>query len=244
MRIVYIPDWGEKIDEHKMKIMSKHGCDLHVMSIDYINRNIIQYIEKELFRCPSLIVGNSLGAYFGFYASNNTEIPALLFNPSFYFRNGGELKSEKRNGEFLNKKIILSTKDEVVDTKRSFKLLRELGYESQIKVIDNQIDYQSFENFFVDFYMSNIDFKHPMYEQEKKSSKKSYSEKISTENIWRDGIAATAEQITITAEQLAGQLINDDRENVRIAAEQIISRPYRTTVRFQGEAPDTLENHD
>jgi len=190
MRILYIPDWNEKHNEKKLELMSKLGAGVQFFPYDiYNHRNFIHIINNELQKCPTLLVGNYLGAYFAHYASNAMRVPCLMFNPSFFFKNSGELKAELKHSEYPEKKIILAMRDEQVDTKRSFKYLKELGYEHQIKIIDNathEITLDDFENFFGDFYSVYKDFKHPDFDPSKPKERKKEKE-----DFWNDPVART-----------------------------------------------------
>lgn len=166
MRIIYLPDWNDKIKESRFKIMNRFGDEIYAPDLSYIhNRNLISSISNDVNHNDSnLIVGDLMGAYLALYVSNITKIPALLFNPSFYFKNGGELRAAYDQEQFSEKKIILSAKHNVVDTKRTFKYLRELGYDNQLKIFDNltqDIPIDLFEMYFTEFRAKYLNFESP-----------------------------------------------------------------------------------
>lgn len=181
MKIIYLGDWNESKNVLKEKILTKFGDELWFPEILYThNRNIISNIAENI--CynglnsnsnSNLIIGCGLGAYFGHYISNITKIPSLLFNPSFYYRSGSELKSNYTNShEFFEKKIILSTKDEIVDNKRVFKFLRDIGYDKQIKIFENMSHEMPLD--FFDYNFTEFREKYKNFEQVKNESPKKY----------------------------------------------------------------------
>lgn len=183
-RILYISDWNEKINESKLKILSKFGDEIFTPDLDYINnRNIISSLSNNVdFDYNNLIIGNMMGAYLALYVSNITKIPSLLFNPSFYFKNGCELKSVYDQEQFPEKKILLSAKHDIVDTRRTFKYLRELGYDNQLKVFENlktDIPIDIFEIYFKEFRekYSNFDYPNKPKKDKKDIQKKTLGKK-------------------------------------------------------------------
>jgi hypothetical protein len=157
MKIVYVQDKDEKtISQEKLKILSMFGDEIFIPKIFYNERNAIQGLYEELSRNNDfiLLIGEYFGAYIAFYTSNLTQNPALIFNPTFFYKNGGELKSEF-NRHCYYKKIILSAKHPVLDTKRTFKYLKDVGYDNKIKVFEHEtpdIPIEIYKSTFVDFY--------------------------------------------------------------------------------------------
>jgi hypothetical protein len=74
--------------------------------------------------------------------------------------------------------------------------LKEIGYDHQIKVIDNathEITMEDFENFFNDFYSVYKDFKHPdFYQSKPKPKKKSYGD------VWEPDPQSTIEEARLS----------------------------------------------
>jgi len=181
---MYFHGWGGHFDETKNKILSKFGDEVYFPDIDYQNmRNLIGCYTNEAYgsKTPTLIIGNSLGGYLAYHISNICKFPALLFNPAFFFKNGGELRpnSNSESDGCLDKNIIISLKDEELDVKRTLKFLKENGFDSQIKMYNNlthQIPIDVFENEFTSFREMYKDFK--MVDQ-KKPSRYSIGSKIS-----------------------------------------------------------------
>ena len=169
MRIVYLSDWKEKQDKVKLNYFNTFGDVVFYPYLDYLNeRNLISFISNDISNDImnrndiNIIVGNGMGAYIAFYVSNHIKIPSLLLNPSFFFKNGAELKSSYNNEQFLEKNIILSSKHDSIDTKRTFKYLISLGYDNQIKIIDNlstKIPQDFFETYFNEFYAKYKNYK-------------------------------------------------------------------------------------
>jgi len=185
MRIAYFHGWGGHFNDAKYKILSKFGDEVYFPDIDYTNhRNLISSYANELFGSnnPTLIVGTSLGGYLGFHISNIVRCPALLINPAFFSKSGGELKpnSNSTNNDDYQKQFIFSVKDEEVDVKRCIKMLKDFKYEdAQIKLypdLTHQIPIDVFENEFSEFREKFKDFKGFEQDKPKKSSKNPYAE--------------------------------------------------------------------
>ncbi len=140
MKILYLHDWCDVVDEAIYKVLAKFGDEVQYQKIDYRNaRNLIPCISNILHKDRnSLIVGYSFGAYIAYYASTYSETPSLLINPSFYFKNGGELHPEKCDYSFTDKTFIISMKDETLDIRKTLKFLRDTNVpESNVKLYDD-----------------------------------------------------------------------------------------------------------
>lgn len=155
MKIAYICGFGSKLNENKINILNKFG-EVIYFDPNYLKSKDIMYtISKELDNVMEkddvLIVGSSLGAYMAFHVSNLLKIPALLFNPTFHFKNGGVLTSnasQKRS----DKMIILSKQDEILDNKMNSKFLMSMGCECEEIESGHHISLEDFENCFKKFY--------------------------------------------------------------------------------------------
>lgn len=187
MRIIYFHGWNEHFDETKNKILSKFGDEVHFPDIYYSTyKNLIGSYTNEIFgkKNSTLIVGDSLGGYMAYHISNICKCPALLFNPTFFFKNGGELhpNGNSEGNTCLDKNIILSLNDEEIDIKRTLKLLKESGFDSQIKIFDSlthQIPIDIFEN---EFSIFRETYKYHKGEDQKKSKKLSSTISVSEED--------------------------------------------------------------
>lgn len=142
MKIVYFQGWGEHFDESKFKIFSKFGDEVFYPEINYQNsRNIINSYVNEICRDDtfSLIVGDSIGAYISFHISNIINRPSLLINPTFFLKNGVDLKpSHRSTGDvYKDKKVILSSKNDEIDFKRTLKFVSSLNLDEEIKIYND-----------------------------------------------------------------------------------------------------------
>lgn len=160
MRIVYFHGWKGNFNEAKYKILSKFGDDVHYPEINYQNsKNLINAFSNEIYGngVPTLVVGNSLGGYFAYHISNIVRCPALMFNPAFYFKNGGDIRPNLgySNNPDPQKQFIISLKDEELDVKRTLKFFKECNFEeSMVKIYEDlghQIPLDVFENDFSEF---------------------------------------------------------------------------------------------
>ena len=199
MRIAYFHGWKSTIDERKVKILAKFGDEIYYPSIDYqTEKNLINSFANDLYSGPpALIVGSSLGGYLGFHISNIVRFPALLINPAFFLKSGGELRpnTNSSNNDFMDKDIFFSLKDEEIDVKRCIKYLKTLGYEdSKISFFEDfghRIPLDVFENIFSEFREKYKDFK---FEKDTPQKKKYYSSKPG-ENYYNGEEEVAAEDI-------------------------------------------------
>jgi predicted esterase YcpF (UPF0227 family) len=164
--IVYFHGWGHAYNEAKAKILGKFNDEVYYPNIDYQNnRNLIhQYVNEIHSGRPTLLVGTSMGAYLAYHISNVLRCPALIINPTFFYKSGAEFRpsSSYLHNVDMNKDIILSGKDEELDHKRNIKFLKEFGFDNQIKVVDgltHQIPLDVFENYFSEFREKYKDYK-------------------------------------------------------------------------------------
>jgi hypothetical protein len=174
MKIVYIQDKDEKaINSDKLKILSMFGDEIFIPKVYYYEKNMIHGLYNELSGGNDLnylLVGDYFGGYAAFYISNLMQCPALVFNPTFFYKNGGELKSEF-TGQCHHKKIILSAKHPILDTKRTFKYLKEVGYDNKIKVFEHEtpeIPMEIYRGVFGDFYEMYKGYVNPNYDRKSK----------------------------------------------------------------------------
>jgi predicted esterase YcpF (UPF0227 family) len=160
MRVIYFQGWKEIFSDAKYKILLKFGDDVYYPEINYQNsKNLINFFSNDIHgsEIPTLIVGGSLGGYFAYHVSNIICCPALIFNPTFYFKNGGDIRPNviSSSNPDQQKQFIISLKDEYLDVKRTLKFFKECNFdENKIKIyedLDHQIPLDVFENDFSEF---------------------------------------------------------------------------------------------
>lgn len=185
MRIIYLHGWGERYNEELEKILSKFGDEVFFPTIDYQNNtNLISSLANEAYskKVPTLIVGRLLGGYFAYHISNMIQFPSLLFDPLFFFKNGGEIKPNYGYDKNYDKMFIFSGKNEDMDIRRTLKFLKENDIkESEVKIYDDikNIPLDLMEKEFSEFREKFKDFKI----EEKQSKKKSKEDKITDTQI-------------------------------------------------------------
>jgi len=178
MKIAYISGFGSTPNKDKIKIMEERGEVIYYDPNYLKNKEIIYTIAREISDVGDdevFIVGSSLGAYMAFYVSNILQKPALLFNPSFNFKNGGKLISNHDRSEYPNKLIVLSKQDEMLDNKTNLKFLSSIGYGDKIIEIEggHHIDTNVFKNHFEEFLKMYGDIFKKMSIEKKKKIRKS-----------------------------------------------------------------------
>ena len=207
MKILYFGGAGASRSEDKIKILEKYGDEVVHVGMDYIReknliRNGIDVIRS--FKEPVAIVGSSIGAYIAFYVSNSRRTPALLFNPSFNFKNGGQLRALENFDEYTKKIIVISQNDEVLNTKETTKYLNSLGYVDQIKSEDitHKIPVEIFEKYFDMFHENHL----KSLKSDILDAKKAKSISIPKTDLydWDDSLSKKSVSVgSITTEQLA-----------------------------------------
>jgi predicted esterase YcpF (UPF0227 family) len=175
MKIVYFHGWNGIYDENRAKILGKFGDEVYYPNINYQHdKNLIHSYSGDLSKgdAPTLIVGSSLGGYLAFHVSNIIRCPSLIINPSFFLKNGSELRPNFSLMENYDKQIIISGKDEEIDVKRVLKFLKEVGYDSQINIyseLSHHVPLDIFENIFIEFREKYKNFVFEKPRDEKKS---------------------------------------------------------------------------
>lgn len=170
MYILYLKGWND-VDENSViqKILSTDKDKIICPDINYkITKNIINEFSSKIDRKPFLVVGNDIGAYFGFNICNKANAPGILFNPTFFFKNGAEFRP---NGfiEGINSdiKIIISAKHKDMDVKRTIKYFDNIGISRFVKIyddLDENIPYDVIQNEFMEFKKSIISIEKPKKE--------------------------------------------------------------------------------
>jgi hypothetical protein len=196
MRIFYLHDWCDDIDEAKYKILTKFGDEIQYQKIDYKNSKCLISHISDLLRKDknSVVVGYSFGAYLAYYASTYAERPSLLINPSFFFKNGGELYPESCRYSSTDKTFIISMKNETLDIRKTLKFLRDTNVpESNVKLYDDLthiLPIEIFDKEFTEFRnkYSERERLYQIIEQEKQANR-SKQEKLCTDDIWIDSLS-------------------------------------------------------
>ena len=185
MTIIYLHGFNGNVDPKIYSVLEKHGDNVIYEKINYAGTRNLADLYSRYLKEGILVIGNSLGAYIGFQVSNYGNVPALLFNPSFNFKSGGELRYMENSHQCFQKKIILSINDEILDQKKNVKYLKELGYDNQISMVSmgHLIPIDFFESCFDQFYK---EYKIIVKEEKKSRDKKGYYEKDIKKSVLND----------------------------------------------------------
>lgn len=156
MKIIYLHGWGGTSDEAKNNILKKFGDKVECPIIEYNRiKNIINIVSDWLSAPETIIIGTSFGGYIAYYASVYTEKPALLINPAFYLKDGGELRPDNCQHSPNHKHFLISKKDEVIDVRKTLKFLNEIKVPVEnVNIYENlthQIPLDVFDNAFTEF---------------------------------------------------------------------------------------------
>jgi len=156
MRIIYLHGWDGKRDEIKRKILSKFGDEVDYPHINYkSSKNIINLFADKLRQPETIIIGTSFGGYIAYYASSYSDTPALMINPTLFFKNGGELRPDCNGQSIKDKHFIVSAKDEIIDVKKTLKFFNEIKVDtSNVKIFEDlghEIPIEVFDSIFSEF---------------------------------------------------------------------------------------------
>lgn len=173
MKIIYLHGWGGTRNDAKLKILSKFGDEVKYPVIEYNkNKNLINTVADWLHNPETIIIGSSFGGYIAYYASVYAGKPALLINPSFFLKDGGELRPENWNHYEKEKHFIISKKDEILDIRRTLKFLNEIKISDENVTIyedlTHRIPLDVFDNAFTEFRNKYFN----IYKEEKEKKKK------------------------------------------------------------------------
>lgn len=206
MKIAYFRGWDEKFDENLYNALAKHG-EVYYPEINYKNnKNLIHQYSNELMNRDYnwYILGSSLGGYLGFYISSMIKQPALLFNPTFFLKEGGELISNQGRGQFSDKRIVFS-RDGKIDIKRTLKLMKELGYNEDCIQTYDTLSLETYDSELV-----NLMTKYVFKKEEKtgvavdSALKSSVKEKKASTSTWSEPIVGKIVGKTVINSQPTG----------------------------------------
>lgn len=132
-----------------MKIVYLHGLDSNNVSpkndwlktfselfdpqIDYRENNIYQNLKSEVAKFkPNLIIGSSMGGYFGYEFAKEFNINAILFNPALHSRSYQPDMTGLDNGKFKPSiQFVFGKNDTVINAKITMEILIKEGFTNE-----------------------------------------------------------------------------------------------------------------
>ena len=116
-RVMFIHGLESKVPSEKTKWLDK-TFTIMAPQIDYRKENIFnEVLQMAKEYNPALIIGSSMGGYFGYYIAAELNVPAILFNPALPYRTN--IKPKVRNFNIHPKSVyfILGKNDNVIKAK-------------------------------------------------------------------------------------------------------------------------------
>lgn len=99
---------------------------LYAPQIDYRKQNIFKEILLSAKKYkPAIIIGSSMGGYFGYYLAGELNIPAILFNPALPYRTNVNPEVSNTNKHPNKVTIILGKNDNVIKSNDSLEWINK-----------------------------------------------------------------------------------------------------------------------
>lgn len=132
MTILYIHGLNGSLTPEKRVILERYG-KVESPSIDYENNpdSISDLYDQFKNTEFDLIMGSSMGGFVGYHLSKLLQLPALLFNPALPERSVPQNTPETPETNNASIHIVLGSKDEVVDPKKTLYFLGDLLKQEQ-----------------------------------------------------------------------------------------------------------------
>ena len=123
MKIAYLHGLESKVGGPKVDWLLLNGHNVISPKMDYSDVNTFRDTLHllEMYK-PDLIIGSSMGGWFGYWLSKLTGIDAVLFNPAMHGRIF-EPKVNKRGRHKAYITVVLGSNDNIIDPIKSAKIL-------------------------------------------------------------------------------------------------------------------------
>lgn len=154
MKVLYIHGLNSQPTPEKLDIIAKCGMEPVYLKLDYRNQpNSYQLIlEKAQSENVEMVIGSSLGGYFGFWISEELGVPCLLFNPALNVPESLPLiQPSKKTRRCPLRMVVVGAHDDVLNPEETLNALKLYQRPTTVqKVVTchwlaHQIDLQSFE---------------------------------------------------------------------------------------------------
>ena len=126
MKVVYLHGLQSKPTGEKIDWLKNNFSDVLAPKINYLNKNSFNNIYKKVkeFK-PDLIIGSSVGGFFGYYIANSIGVNTILFNPALHSRSI-KIDVDKSGNKKVTHNLILGKNDTVINSTKTKKLIRNL----------------------------------------------------------------------------------------------------------------------
>jgi predicted esterase YcpF (UPF0227 family) len=116
-RVMFIHGLESNVPSEKTKYLEKHFT-LFAPQIDYRKQNIFaEVLEMAKDFKPELIIGSSMGGYFGYYIAGELNLPAILFNPALPYRTTIKPEINSKNIHLKIARFVLGKNDNIIKAK-------------------------------------------------------------------------------------------------------------------------------
>jgi predicted esterase YcpF (UPF0227 family) len=129
MRIAYLHGLESTIDKTKPKIkfLKENFTDAFTPSIDYTKENNFEHLYSSIKAMnPDLIVGSSMGGYFGYLIGSKLGIETILFNPAVVGRSYDPIVDDTKLKSTMHN-VFLGKTDDVIIGKHVKTYFKEKG---------------------------------------------------------------------------------------------------------------------
>ena len=129
MRIVYLHGLESMIDKTKPKIkfLKENFTDAFIPSIDYTDENTFGDLYSSIKAMnPDLIIGSSMGGYFGYLIGSKLGIETILFNPAVIGRSFDPIVDDTKLKSIMHN-VFLGKTDDVIIGKHVKTYFKEKG---------------------------------------------------------------------------------------------------------------------
>ncbi len=111
----------------------KSVAEIFDPQIDYYQKNIYKELRNQIINFnPNIIVGSSMGGYFGYKIGRELNIKTLLFNPAIHSRSMEPDISGSFEGKFTPKmNFVFGVNDEEINCKKTIAILKNEGYKNE-----------------------------------------------------------------------------------------------------------------
>ena len=122
--VIYFHGLESKPGGIKVEFLDNEVDIVNAPAMDYTQKGIfnkwLEYVKTEK---PNLIIGSSMGGYFGLALASHTGIPVLVFNPAIHSRTF-EIDGLQSGKERVKGLVILGDNDDIIDPSKTFSVLK------------------------------------------------------------------------------------------------------------------------
>ena len=148
MNILYLHGYNSSNVNERTEWLEQFGELIHP-AMDYRNFPLDYKHIESLFAGVKLdvIVGSSLGGYFGFHLGNYYQVPTILLNPALLMTNIVKPDNRQRAGEAMHH-ISLGKYDDIIPPETTKSVLKQ--FNSRFQITEYEIGHETDFDIFLD----------------------------------------------------------------------------------------------